>query len=696
MATINPTGSNINTASNPDRLNPTIQTTLSRLGRALTIRGSSGQQATPARDSVQISPAAASASRGGAAQGIADIGVLLSDLETLVAEAAQTDAGADVRAEAQRRIDEAVVMISRIAGADSVGEVGSRLNGAPGFSVVNRNDGISNVVVSSELKQDERVDVDVTVLQSAQVGGFFLSFGGVSIDLGVDANEGSSFVLQVAGSLGSRELSFASGTTLDSIAAAMNTFSDVTGVEAVVDGTGIRLESSEIGADEFVGITIIDDGSINSGDGIHRLKPRDANAAQSAVASSYADASSGLTDFGQDIEGTINGVQAQVNGNTFSASLLGGRLDVSMEIDIRRGVYPGEPTFFGKFPVGVERRAFTVIGGRFEPSAISGQNERIENIAVENRALGAQDKFDVEFSAGSSAQAQRAGVFLKLGSYSQSTTVGGDLSFTLDGPDGSAAFSLLSGQSIGLFAQEVNQQSDQLGAQAVVSGGFLLLVSNEFGDDEHISLQIDSSDFYKGTAGRLDVTASGGAKGSTRGPTLDELAQSQTLIEDRGRDIRAWANGIQFTSVGKRVVGDALGGDLHFEFDVAVGGPGPQWQGFGTPRLEDLQAFTINGADFASSDVNGPPVGDVPLPGSSPISQALAPFTTAGANAGDFVAALDAIHGLRERLGGAVTDDSLTGLRRDLIARAGAALDITSTSDAQRALDLLGGATTND
>ena len=45
------------------------------------------------------------------------------------------------------------------------------------------------------------------------------------------------FVLEVAGLDGSRELSFASGTSIADIASAVNSFTDVTGVRAVLNGT---------------------------------------------------------------------------------------------------------------------------------------------------------------------------------------------------------------------------------------------------------------------------------------------------------------------------------------------------------------------------------------------------------------------------------------------------------------------------
>ena len=47
---------------------------------------------------------------------------------------------------------------------------------------------------------------------------------------------------------------------------AINTFTDVTGVQAVVSGTGILIKSEEYGSNEFVSVKVIDDAGINSTD----------------------------------------------------------------------------------------------------------------------------------------------------------------------------------------------------------------------------------------------------------------------------------------------------------------------------------------------------------------------------------------------------------------------------------------------
>jgi hypothetical protein len=673
MTTINPTGA----GSNADRLNPTLQSTLSRLGKALTLRDGKGAQGSPTGDSLQISPAAASALA--APRGLDRIGVLLADLETLVAQAADDHAGTDVRAEAQRRIDEAVAQISQIAGSGSVAEVGGRLDAARGYSVVNRHDAIENVAVTSDLKQGERLDVEMTILHSANIGGFFLSFGGTSIDLGT----GSSFVFQVAGVGGARTFSFASGTSLTNISDAINSFEDETGVHTSVSATGIRLDSAALGANEFVAVQILDDGSIAEGDGIHTLLEDDPSQAMvNGSAFSSQAASDGLTDFGRDYEIEINGEPAQVDGSRFSASLLGGRVEVAFDLDAGRGA-----PHYGGFPLRRETRAFTVIGGRPGPSFLSDKDNLIENIRVQNRALGRGESFDVQLDA--NQQAERAGVFLRLGAYSQSSVVGGTLDFTIEGPDGAVTLVLFSGQSLTSVMQSINDKSDELGVQAVLSNNNLLVVSNEFGDDEHISLKINKADFYQGTAGTLSVKPSGAASLVGGNQSMNFLALNQVTFEDSGSDVRPYALGVEFSSVGRHVVGDAINGDLHFEFDFALSDQGPGWHGFGTPRVQDFHAFTIHGADGV--DVDGPPIGDIPLPGPSPAAQALALFTTGGSSAGDFVAALDAIRSLRDRVGPAVNGDLLASIRSELIASAGRSLGITAPTDAGRALELLSG-----
>jgi len=344
MTTINPTGAGNGSLINRD--SQTLGTTLNRISKALTIRDGKGA------DSVQIS---ASASNAAGAASNANLHALLADLEEIVAEAARDNAGAEVRAEAQRRIDEAAGVISKIAGSGSVAEVGGRLEGANPFAISNVHEGVSLIRAQSNLAPRERLDVELLVAQSAQRGGMYLSLGSINIDLGT----GSSFVFEIGGGVGSRTLSFASGTAIVDIAAAINTFTDVTGAIATVSATGIRIESSKMGQDELVTLRIIDAGSlVASADGIHRLKADNSNEAEFLVWRTYATASFTIADSGQDMVGTVNGHSFTSSGPSINYVMSPGGEVLFRNISVNTS-----DTSKPLIPIGTPFNAFTIIGG---------------------------------------------------------------------------------------------------------------------------------------------------------------------------------------------------------------------------------------------------------------------------------------------------------------------------------------------
>jgi len=245
--------------------------------------------------------------------GLTEIGTLLNELEGLVTATANDAGLSDEEKEAnQLQVDSILQTIDRVASATSF--QGNRLlNGNLDYAASNVSNNIAEYKVNgAKLQFQGTLDVDVVVTQSAQVGAYLLSFGGATIDLGA----GSSFVFEIAGSTGNRELSFASGTAIVDIAAAINTFTEVTGAKASVSGTGVRIESAEFGSEELVSIKVIDDGTIAAGDGIHAYMANDTNDAVVVAAATYnsAAAANGLTDNGQDVEATINGIRATSRG----------------------------------------------------------------------------------------------------------------------------------------------------------------------------------------------------------------------------------------------------------------------------------------------------------------------------------------------------------------------------------------------
>lgn len=249
--------------------------------------------------------------------GLGEISNLLTELQGLVTTSANTAGLSKEEKEAnQLQVDSILQTIDRIASATSF-QGQKLLNGNFDYQTSGIADGVTDFKINGAKFETASLDVNVLVTQSAQQAGQYLSMGGTSIDLGTQ----SSFTIEVAGSLGSRELSFTSSTSLSDIAGAINTFSEVTGVEASVTtstSTGISLHSTGFGNEEFVSVKVVDDGSIgNASDiGVYNFEAGDFSTVDVTGHTDFSGAGNGLTDFGQNIGATINGITATSDGKT--------------------------------------------------------------------------------------------------------------------------------------------------------------------------------------------------------------------------------------------------------------------------------------------------------------------------------------------------------------------------------------------
>ncbi len=252
--------------------------------------------------------------------GLTEIATLLNELQGLVTLSANSAGLSDEEVSAnQLQIDAILQTIDRVAAATSF--QGLRLlNGNLDYKTSDVDTEVAAYKIGgAKLAYNDTIDVDVVVTNSAQVGGYYLSFNGASIDLGGATEQ---FVVEISGAEGSRELSFASGTSLASIVDAINTFTEVTGVQAAVsaNNTGIRLTSSGFGSSEFVSVKVINNGGITTAneEGVYRLAAADTNSASATPTDRFlfnsTDAANGLTDFGQDVAATINGISAVGRG----------------------------------------------------------------------------------------------------------------------------------------------------------------------------------------------------------------------------------------------------------------------------------------------------------------------------------------------------------------------------------------------
>ncbi len=250
--------------------------------------------------------------------GLSEVSGLLTELQGLITNSANDAGLSTAEKEAnQLQIDSILQTIDRVA--DQTSFQGTKLlNGNFDFRVSSQASGIDDLRVNGAKFEGNSLDVDVLVTQSAQRAGQFLSFGATSLNLGgATATDGASstFVIEVAGSLGSREFSFASGTTVAQIAETVNTFSDVLGVSAVASGNGVRLQSAEFGSNEFVTTKIVDDAQ-QGGNVTSYLATEFGNGDADLGAFNSTAATNGIRDVGQDIGATINGIVATTDGKT--------------------------------------------------------------------------------------------------------------------------------------------------------------------------------------------------------------------------------------------------------------------------------------------------------------------------------------------------------------------------------------------
>ena len=304
--------------------------------------------------------------------GLQEINALLLEVQSLVGQSAN-DAGLsrEEKEANQLQIDSILQTIDRISQATSFQGI-KLLNGTHDFSISGQSTNVADFSINAaKLETGDTRDVSVVVTNSAQHGALFLSAGGTSLDL--DSAD-DKFVFEVAGSQGSRQFTFASGTTLDEVAVGINTFKSVTGVSATVSGNGLALKSTDFGSREFVSVKMVEDGG--QAGGIYTMAADDENAADTGSATAYSAATNAIRDEGVDVGAIINGITATSNGKV--ARINTDFLDV--EVDLTEGAAQSLTAF----------DAFTITGGgaKFNLGpAVNITNQvsvGIENVAARN------------------------------------------------------------------------------------------------------------------------------------------------------------------------------------------------------------------------------------------------------------------------------------------------------------------------
>jgi flagellin len=225
------------------------------------------------------------AADGGMEQ-ISDLVVSIKSLVTSIAnDAGLTD---DEKAAKQLEIDSAISSIDRIVNSTSFNGK-NLLDGTYSIQTTGVDTTkISTVDITSKSSFND-VAVNVNVVSAADKGQ--LSFTGAGL------SALNAVTLEIKGNTGTQEISFTGSSTTSEMASSINSYTSVTGVQAVASGGKLYFQSEHYGEDEFVSVETI------SGD---------------------FDTDSGTTkDYGEDAVITVNGQTTTVNGVNTSFNLGG-------------------------------------------------------------------------------------------------------------------------------------------------------------------------------------------------------------------------------------------------------------------------------------------------------------------------------------------------------------------------------------
>ena len=222
---------------------------------------------------------------GTAEGGLSEVSNLLTQLQSLVSATANSGGLSKEEVDAnQLQVDSILNTINRIAGSTAF----------QGKKLLNGNFAYTTSGITSTQFDDVQINAArVQVTASAQTGEITYSNGTLT----------SGVTLEIAGTAGTEQLSFASGTSVSSIATAINAVTAATGVSATVNGTTLKIDSTDYGSNAFVSVK--------------------------TLAGPFT--ASGTKDYGLDAAVTINGAAAEADG--LNITYRSSSLDVEFAID---------------------------------------------------------------------------------------------------------------------------------------------------------------------------------------------------------------------------------------------------------------------------------------------------------------------------------------------------------------------------
>jgi flagellin len=186
---------------------------------------------------------------GTAAGGLTEVSSLLTQLQSLVSQTANSGGLSSTQVSAnQQQVNSILSTINRVAGSTQF--AGKQLlNGNYAYTTSSTGTSAfaSLQVNAAQLPDNKTAAIVVQVTNSATTGKLVNTQTTSSLTAAVS--------LQVAGASGTTQLSFAAGTKLSAVAAAFNNVSAATGVSAVASGATLKIDSQGFGSANFVSVT---------------------------------------------------------------------------------------------------------------------------------------------------------------------------------------------------------------------------------------------------------------------------------------------------------------------------------------------------------------------------------------------------------------------------------------------------------
>jgi len=226
---------------------------------------------------------------------LGEVSALLLEVQGLTNEAANTGALSQQEIQAnQLQVDAILNSINRIANTTQFNGF-KLLNGTLDYTTSGVNPAAIDIIQvnAAKLPDNGSVNITVQVTTSAQTGTLTFASSGIGA---------TPTTIEIAGTEGSEQLSFAASAHNSAIAVAINQLKESTGVSAsVVAGGQLGLYSTQFGAKQFVSVKTLSGTFMNG------------------------------KDFGQNAAVSINGSQAEVDG--LVASVRTGDLDLTLTLD---------------------------------------------------------------------------------------------------------------------------------------------------------------------------------------------------------------------------------------------------------------------------------------------------------------------------------------------------------------------------